>query len=111
MRRVLFALLLTALVAPFATADTPPVTTAPVAETAAPEAEAAPAVDLEVTLDELFADLDATTGAESKYICMEGCTNERDCELNQDPDYCPQGAVRMCNNPTGRACAGTCFCC
>ncbi len=107
MRRVLFALLLTALAAPFATADTPPAA----AEPAAPEAEAAPAVDLEVTLDELFADLDATAGADSRYICMEGCTNQRDCELNQDPDYCPQGAVRMCDNPTGMACAGTCFCC
>lgn len=133
MRRMLLVLLLIAVLAPVTFAAEPPATppaapaaalaatpAAPAADEPAAPAEPAageppavetPAAEASVDLADLFADLDATNGAESRYLCPSGCTTDRDCLLNEDPAYCPPNSKRACNNPSGYACAGTCFCC
>jgi len=107
MTRTLFALLLVALAAPFALADDVPATeTAPAP--AVDDQQAAPAE--EPSLEELLEQIDPAAGAEDRYLCMFGsCTTAWDCELNQDPPNCSY--QRLCDNPTGAACRGTCYCC
>lgn len=111
MTRVLTVLLLLLCIAPVALADS---TAAAPAEAAPPQAPAtaAPVLDLEaLTTDELFSELDATKGAEEKKMCWPttSCTYDSECELNQQPADC--NYQRVCDNPTGLACAGTCVCC
>ncbi len=107
MRKVIFTFVLLALVAPFAAADTPVEATP---QDAAPLVAAeAPAAEGEVSLEEILAEVDPTADAESKYLCPPGsCTTAWDCDMNQEPASCSN---RMCDNPTGSACRGTCFCC
>lgn len=111
MRKVIFTFVLLALVAPFAAADTAPeAAPEPAVEAAPPLAAAeAPAAEGEISLEEILAEVDPTADAEAKYLCMPGsCTTAWDCEMNQDPYACND---YMCDNPTGQACRGTCFCC
>lgn len=103
MRRTLLVLLLALVFAPVAFAAEP----APAVETV--EVPSAETTDQE--LADLFAGLDPLADAEQTYICMTGCTNARDCELNGEPSFCPDPGLRACDNPTGTACAGTCYCC
>lgn len=72
-------------------------------EAALPDAPEATEADF----DELFT-LDPSRDTESKYVCMTGCTVDRDCEMQQEPPSC--GYARVCMDANG-ACTGTCVCC
>jgi hypothetical protein len=113
MRRILFVLLLALVVTPVALADEAnPAAPAALEHAAATAPAEAPAeAPADVTLEELFAEIDPLAGSEDTYICMSGCTNQRDCEVKQEPSYCEPGYPRVCDNPTGGVCTGTCVCC
>jgi hypothetical protein len=62
-------------------------------------------------VEELLRSLDATAGAENKYACpgyLE-CTFDRDCEIFWQLE-CPAPFEPECDNPSGTACNGVCFC-
>lgn len=105
MRKAIFAAALLLLAVPFAAADTAPDTDPPVS----PAAEVAP-TEAPITLDEILTEVAPEGDAQPVYLCMMGsCTTDWDCQMNEDPPSCNYD--RMCTNPSGSACAGTCSCC
>ena len=103
MRKAIVVIALLAFAVPFAFADT-----TPAADATAPDA---PAVEpQEISLDEILTEVAPEGDAQPVYLCMMGsCTTDWDCRMNEDPPSCNYD--RMCTNPSGAACAGTCSCC